>query len=576
MCIPSKAGALLVLYSVIVGALYSVIITLGAITAFKAVHNNFIGESYLISLAHILMGLTAVVLPFGGFVADICCGRFRTYMVGLFLTTTGVLCLYLSSVMFITHSDNLLNVRLPLTTLQIIFLVMFCVAAVLVTLGWSAYLANYVQLVHDQLMEAPSRYLTLSTHWVIWANQAPFTIVVPFFLSSFCFKQKLLFVLVSSMFLGFLILFTVLLIFGSVKRHWFHIEPRQRNPYKMVFKVLDFARKHKHPLQRSAFTYCDDERPSRLDFAKERYGGPFTTEQVEDVKTFLRMIAVFLAIGPVFVLEVPSSLYFLPLFGAHVASMTSRFDHSLCNIHSIVVEGSSLGYIVSFFFFPLYLFAMFFVCKKIPRMFLRLGVGIALYFLGGLCMFAIDASGHMNKESSHCMFDIVLTNDSRYFSTLNMPWSSLVPPDIMFGIGPLLVMITTFEFISAQSPHSMKGLLVGFFLAIKGFFQFISSIALLPFSLKNLWFVSDSISPRTLRTDCVFGYLLFTSIVALIGLVLFSVVAKGYKYRERDDRPFDQRFADNFYSRVIQERSRTISSQSLESESENISNGCIA
>jgi len=32
--------------------------------------------------------------------------------------------------------------------------------------------------------------------------------------------------------------------------------------------------------------------PPKLDLAKIRYGGPFTTEQVEDVKTFYRVLFV--------------------------------------------------------------------------------------------------------------------------------------------------------------------------------------------------------------------------------------------------------------------------------------------
>ncbi len=42
------------------------------------------------------------------------------------------------------------------------------------------------------------------------------------------------------------------------------------NPYKLVYGVISFAIKHKKPIRRSAFTYCDDERPSRLDFGKQR------------------------------------------------------------------------------------------------------------------------------------------------------------------------------------------------------------------------------------------------------------------------------------------------------------------
>ncbi len=37
-------------------------------------------------------------------------------------------------------------------------------------------------------------------------------------------------------------------------------------------------------LNRSAFTYWEENIPSRLDLGKSRFGGPFTTEQVEDVR----------------------------------------------------------------------------------------------------------------------------------------------------------------------------------------------------------------------------------------------------------------------------------------------------
>ena len=69
-------------------------------------------------------------------------------------------------------------------------------------------------------------------------------------------------------------------------------EPVTQNPFKLVYSVIRYAIKRKHPECRSAFTYCEDEPPSRIDFGKSKYGGPFTTEQVEDVKTFLRVIFV--------------------------------------------------------------------------------------------------------------------------------------------------------------------------------------------------------------------------------------------------------------------------------------------
>ena len=67
-------------------------------------------------------------------------------------------------------------------------------------------------------------------------------------------------------------------------------EPPSHSPYISVFKVLQFAKNHKTPLHRSALTYWEDGPPSRLDMGKDKYGGPFTNEQVEDVKTFFRLL----------------------------------------------------------------------------------------------------------------------------------------------------------------------------------------------------------------------------------------------------------------------------------------------
>ena len=73
-------------------------------------------------------------------------------------------------------------------------------------------------------------------------------------------------------------------------------EPTTQNPIVLIYKVIKYAIKHKYPWFRSAFTYCEDELPSRIDFSKRKYGGPFTTEQVKDVKMFLRsLIAVSIA-----------------------------------------------------------------------------------------------------------------------------------------------------------------------------------------------------------------------------------------------------------------------------------------
>ena len=73
---------------------------------------------------------------------------------------------------------------------------------------------------------------------------------------------------------------------------WLIIEPKSPQSIKTIYRVLKYAAKHKAPTNCSALTYWEDGIPSRLDLGKTKYGGPFTVEQVEDVKTLLRILAL--------------------------------------------------------------------------------------------------------------------------------------------------------------------------------------------------------------------------------------------------------------------------------------------
>ena len=61
-------------------------------------------------------------------------------------------------------------------------------------------------------------------------------------------------------------------------------------------KCSNTAWKHKVPQRRSAFTYWEEDIPPRIDLGKNKYGGPFTNEEVEDTKTFLRILPLLLCL----------------------------------------------------------------------------------------------------------------------------------------------------------------------------------------------------------------------------------------------------------------------------------------
>ena len=94
----------------------------------------------------------------------------------------------------------------------------------------------------------------------------------------------------------------------------------------------------------------------------------------------------------------------------------------------------------------------------------------------------------------------------------------------------------------------MKGFLIGVFFAIRGIFQLLSSLALFPFSSDSIW-SEGKMKTNPPVTNCGFGYLLSISIVAVVGSLLFGVVARRYKYRERDDRPYDYTMVEDIFDR---------------------------
>ena len=149
---------------------------------------------------------------------------------------------------------------------------------------------------------------------------------------------------------------------------------------------------------------------------------------------------------------------------------------------------------------------------------------------------------------SQCIFQATISNNgSLTYPSLNMHWEVLIPPILLLGLGPIA---TILEFISAQSPQSMKGLLVGVFFAIRGLFQFLNSIIIIPLSLNQPWASKEMIEHPPV-TNCGFVYLALTSVTGLIGLILFSLAAKRYKYRTRDEGMFHQHDVEEIYDHYI-------------------------
>ncbi len=104
---------------------------------------------------------------------------------------------------------------------------------------------------------------------------------------------------------------------------------------KTIYRVLKYAAKHKAPSNRSSFTYWEEDVPSRINLGKTKYGGPFTVEQVEDVKTLLRILALTAPFMPVLLFMESSIIYILEADSILLGNFVNATESQQCYSHVI-------------------------------------------------------------------------------------------------------------------------------------------------------------------------------------------------------------------------------------------------
>ncbi len=231
----------------------------------------------------------ALAGPIAGLLASTYCGRYKTLYTGLWLMWAGSIVIVLVCM--------LLWLFPPKTTL---WFSINTIAATGYIVGLALFSVTAIPFGLDQMPDASGDQIKAFIHWYSWSCIAGFCAIpllqqtIGYCLGAFhAFNVE--FTLLCSLLNT--VLLSVILCSNFLLRGWLTVEPEGSNPLKPFCGILKFAVKHKIPVRRSAFTYWEEEKPSRIDLAKTKYGGPFTNEQVEDAKTCLRMVAVIASIS---------------------------------------------------------------------------------------------------------------------------------------------------------------------------------------------------------------------------------------------------------------------------------------
>ena len=424
-----------------------------------------------------------------------------------------------------------------------------CALAIL-AIAFGGYHANIIQFGIDQLNDASTDEIKSFITWyavtlIVGGTNAQ--IIFP------CLRGQQ-YKSLEVLFVCFNVTLALILLFCF--NNWLIKEPVKQNPYKQVFEVFKYAIKNKRPRCRSAFTYCEDELPSRIDFGMRKYGGPFTTEQVEDVKTFCRLIPMILFGG-----AVAGGIIMANSLQYDILTHYTTYDDKLA-MDSEPKSNESLKecYLeVSFFHsfdysaLVLVLLHEVFIHPALQRCILpieslhKVQTGVMLQALRVLALMMFDLkaihnfiSNHGQNASISCLWSMNATTNT-FKDSIDYHWIAI--PQFFYAASMVMLYTGAIEFICTQTPSFMKGLAAG------GIFCSVL-ISTLVLYLLSIPFHKDLPIWSTNTISCEFWYALLLLFVQICVFLIIVLLKMCYKKRRREDvLPNEHFFAERYYSR---------------------------
>ena len=231
-----------------------------------------------------------VVAPFFGWLADAKLGNYKVVKVA---TTVS----WLASVLVCLFTLLYYNTSLSSDQNVAARTVLLVMISIFQWTGTVIIFLNCFQLSLEQIPDASAENITSLIAWFVLTLAAGFFMgdtIKDLMLACVSYNQSDLYQVLTV--ISVVSTSVNFISFHLILPKWLIIEPKSPQSLKNIYRVLKFAAKHKAPVNRSALTYWEENIPSRLDLGKSRYGGPFTTEQVEDVKTFFKILSVSMGI----------------------------------------------------------------------------------------------------------------------------------------------------------------------------------------------------------------------------------------------------------------------------------------
>ena len=447
------------------------------------------------------MGL---LLPIGGWLADAYFGRYRVICLGMWTMWFGAMmngCSLVIGEVFLTygsHGDPWVSFA----------------CRVIMGAGFGAFQANIIQFGIDQLMDASS---TEVKSFISWYTLTTFSSGFTLYYSSYCTPPYVAVLVVA-------VCLTLAVISNFLLNHWLNKEQVVNNPLPLISKVVYFSVRNKDKRHRQNLMSSKQGILSMLNISKRVYGGPFSSDQVEDVKTFFRVLVVFI-------------VFIIALSGQPIVNSVSNIvlTHLRNWPKDIGIRGCYQGFsvyyvnytfvVVAVLLYKAFIHPLFHRCIPSVSITTKFSYSVLFFFGGVMSLLGIETTSYVQQTGSNQTIVRCLFQSEHNIDSIDVDYYWVVIPSVLTGFSILLFIISAIEFICAQAPFNMKGLILGLGCALYGLSSLIQSVISIPFTQSNIW----ERAPLT----CGIWYFILQGFIVLVGFLIALLIVKMYKRRTR-------------------------------------------
>ena len=444
------------------------------------------------SLSCVLLMIESVMFPVGGWLADVYLGRYKVIRASIWGMWAAVL--------VVTAGSTLLSAYQDIFTVRIVVVyIAYPIALLTLTILKPCFMANVLAFLLDNLHSESSTTLQRYVYFYVWTyfvGARTLVIFLPYVSDALPISPQLVQQLTMA------VSMTVAVCVDICCRQYLNTAFQTKNPIKLVGNVLRYALKNKYPRCRSAFTYCEDTIPSRIDLAMTKYGGPFREEEVNDVKT----------LGRILLLVPPFAFGCISFFGIFAILKVTSNDFQQYEATYL----SSAYYAVVVVCIPSLLFLQSRVCGLLKLRPNPVHIVVAGYLV---VLVSVIVTIVLHFTSNHKVFRLI--------------------PLVLLGLAYTLIFPAANEFLCAQSPHQMRGMLIGFANATQTLARLLQTITSLVIKVIAL----------SLPIDLALK--IIVAVLAFVGFWLIVIFARSYKRRVRNQTSSVYRFAEDYYSNLI-------------------------